>query len=121
MVLVVKSSLMQVLSSCILDDLLTFRIQPNALSDDGTAAIAAAAFSKDGEYFAYGISLSGSDFFTIYVRKTTSPFQRVDGERPDITQGVLDIVRFAKFTTIEWTHDNKGFFYQVCPRSITFY
>lgn len=31
---------------------------PNLLSDDGTAAIAVTAFSRDGKYYAYGISLS---------------------------------------------------------------
>lgn len=33
---------------------------PNLLSDDGTAALAVSAFSRDGNYFAYGISLSVS-------------------------------------------------------------
>jgi hypothetical protein len=39
----------------------------------------------------------------------------VEGKRPEITDGVLDVVRFAKFTSIVWTHDHKGFFYQVRP------
>jgi hypothetical protein len=109
-----RYSLMQVLYSRVIPILILI-IQPNALSEDGTAAITTTAFSKNGEYFAYGISLSGSDFFTIYVRKTSDPFQIVDGKRPEITHGVLDVVRFAKFTSIVWTHDNKGFFYQVRP------
>ena len=33
---------------------------PNLLSDDGTAALAVTAFSRDGTYYAYGISLSVS-------------------------------------------------------------
>lgn len=33
---------------------------PNLLSDDGTAALAVTAFSRDGNYYAYGISLSVS-------------------------------------------------------------
>lgn len=32
----------------------------NLLSDDGTAALDVTAFSRDGKYFAYGISLSVS-------------------------------------------------------------
>jgi hypothetical protein len=33
---------------------------PNVLSEDGSAALAATAFSRDGKYYAYGISLSAS-------------------------------------------------------------
>lgn len=33
---------------------------PNLLSEDGTAALAITAFSRDGKYYAYGISLSVS-------------------------------------------------------------
>jgi prolyl oligopeptidase len=33
---------------------------PNLLSDDGTAALVVTAFSRDGKYYAYGISLSVS-------------------------------------------------------------
>ena len=33
---------------------------PNLLSDDGTAALSVTAFSRDGNYYAYGISLSVS-------------------------------------------------------------
>jgi hypothetical protein len=36
--------------------------QPNLLAKDGTAALSAMAFSKSGEHFAYGISLSVSSF-----------------------------------------------------------
>ncbi|KIM30914.1 hypothetical protein M408DRAFT_272569 [Serendipita vermifera MAFF 305830] len=88
---------------------------PNVLSTDGTAAITSTAFSRDGEYFAYGISLSGSDFYTVYVRKTSDPFRTTNGERPDMLDGVLDTVRYVKFSSIVWTHDNKGFFYQRYP------
>jgi protease II len=84
------------------------------LSADGTAAIAATAFSKDGKYFSYGISLSGSDFFTVYVRKSSDPFRAVGDKSPEMDDGVLDTIRFVKFSSIVWTHDNKGFFYQVC-------
>jgi prolyl oligopeptidase len=91
--------------------------QPNVLSTDGTAAITATAFSRDGKYFSYGISLSGSDFFTVYVRKCSDPFRAVGDKRPDMDDGVLDIIRYVKFSSIVWTHENKGFFYQVCEYS----
>jgi len=57
----------------------------------------------------------GSDFFTIYVRPTTSPLVQKEGEaRVSHDDGRLpEEIRFAKFSSITWTHDNRGFFYQV--------
>ncbi|KAI0699823.1 prolyl oligopeptidase [Cytidiella melzeri] len=82
---------------------------PNLLSKDGTAALSATAFSRSGEYFAYGISRSGSDFFTIYVRSTSAPLAQIDDSRLE------DEIRFVKFSSISWSHDSKGFFYQRYP------
>lgn len=111
------------------------RVQPNLLSSDGTAALAATAFARSGKHFAYGISrsvslsrqsnsgrrlrdlrclLQGSDFFTVYVRPTTAPLASVDGSKPSHDDHRLpDEIRFVKFSGISWTHDSKGFFYQV--------
>jgi len=90
---------------------------PNMLSEDGTAALATSAFSHgSGEYYAYGISLSGSDFCTIYVRRTDCPLAEVDGVRPNHHDKRLpEEIRFVKFSSITWTHDSKGFFYQRYP------
>lgn len=111
---------------------------PNLLSDDGSAALLATAFSRDGKYYAYAVSLSvssvlsstslvseltnwhcywlqGSDFCTIYIRETSKPLAAVDGKRVDHHNDRLtDEIRFVKFSSISWTHDSKGFFYQVC-------
>ncbi|KAF9645343.1 hypothetical protein BDM02DRAFT_3149057 [Thelephora ganbajun] len=94
---------------------------PNLLSEDGTASIRTSASSKDGKYFAYGISRSGSDLFTIYVRTTTSPLVQKEGEpRTSHDDGRLpEEIRFAKFCSIIWTHDNKGFFYQRYPERVS--
>jgi prolyl oligopeptidase len=87
---------------------------PNALSEDGTASLATYAFSKCGKYFAYGISLSGSDFVTVYVRHLDSPL--IKGVDLKNDHGRLpEEIKFVKFSSITWTPDSKGFFYQRYP------
>ncbi|KAF4574478.1 hypothetical protein EYR36_005813 [Pleurotus pulmonarius] len=91
----------------------------NLLTEDGTAALADLSFSHCGKYFAYGISLSGSDFSTIYVRSTEHPFALTEeGHRPSHENDpgrFPEEVRFVKFSSIVWTHDSKGFFYHRYP------
>ncbi|KAF8576207.1 hypothetical protein K439DRAFT_1649348 [Ramaria rubella] len=88
---------------------------PNLLSSDGTAAISTAAFSRSGEYYAYGISLSGSDFATVYVRPTSKPLIKAADDPLNDPGRLPDRIRFVKFSSITWTHDDKGFFYQRYP------
>ncbi|KAI0034395.1 prolyl oligopeptidase [Vararia minispora EC-137] len=83
---------------------------PNVLSEDGTVSITTASFSRDGKWFAYALSRSGSDFATIYVRSTEDPLTSGKDDRR-----LADEVRFVKFSSITWTNDHKGFFYQRFP------
>ncbi|EIM85490.1 prolyl oligopeptidase [Stereum hirsutum FP-91666 SS1] len=83
---------------------------PNALSEDGTVSLATAAFSRDGKWFAYGISRSGSDFTTVYVRSTEHPLTSFGNDKR-----LEDEIRFVKFSSIAWTPDNSGFLYQRFP------
>ncbi|MES2627688.1 MAG: prolyl oligopeptidase family serine peptidase [Bacteroidota bacterium] len=72
-------------------------IDPNKLSKDGTVALGAHSFSKDGKYLAYALSESGSDWESIHVM--------------DATTGKIlnDKVEWVKFSSISW--ENDGFYY----------
>ena len=61
----------------------------NASSEEGTVALRTLAFSEDGKLCAYGVSSSGSDWMSIFVR-------RCHGDREDLA----DTVRWAKFSGI---------------------
>lgn len=85
---------------------------PNKLSTDGTVSLSSSSFSESGRLWAYGVSVSGSDWFTIKVRRTEGAF-----ESQDDALSLEDEVRFAKFTGISWTHDEKGAFIFFHPSS----
>ncbi len=74
-------------------------LDPNTLSADGTVALAAAAVSDDGRYFAYGLAEAGSDWQKFKVRDI------------DSGEDLPDLIEWVKFSGIEWTPDSKGFFY----------
>ncbi|XP_059633814.1 uncharacterized protein LOC132276416 [Cornus florida] len=78
-------------------------LDPNVLSEDGTVSLKASTVSEDAKYLAYGLSFSGSDWVTIKV-------MRVDDKTVE-----SDTLLWAKFTSISWTHDSKGFFYSRYP------
>lgn len=80
-------------------------LDPNSLSSDGTVALVRRAFSFDGNLLAYGLSSSGSDWFTIHIRDVKTG------------QDLPDKLEKAKFSGIEWTKDNKGFFYGCYPET----
>ena len=74
-------------------------LDPNTLSQDGTVALTGLAVSEDGKLLAYGLSSGGSDWQEWKVR--------------DVETGrdLPDHLRWVKFSSAAWTHDNKGFFY----------
>lgn len=84
-----------------LDDEPSVFLDTNSLSNDGTVSMSAMSFSIDGSLMAYGISDSGSDWSKIKIRNT------------ETGEDYPDNLERTKFSTIAWTHDNKGFFYSV--------
>ncbi len=79
-------------------------LDPNALSDDGTAAVSGADVSGDGKLLAYSISVSGSDWQTWRVRAVES------GADLD------DVVEWGKFSEAAWRKDGSGFYYSAAER-----
>jgi len=72
-------------------------LDPNTLSDDGTASINGMGFSKDAKYMAYGISRAGSDWVEINVMDLASK------------EKLTDVIEWVKFSDISWQGD--GFYY----------
>ena len=66
---------------------------------EGTTSLRATAFSPDGRYFAYALSVAGSDWCTIKVRDTATG--------ADLPDRVL----WVKFSGISWLRDSSGFLY----------
>ncbi|CAD6885410.1 unnamed protein product [Tilletia controversa] len=94
----------------------------NLLSKDGTIALGGMNFSKSGKHLAYSLSKNGSDWQTIYVRKTTEPFVKPEGaanpEQHINAEGgpnrLEDKLEFVKFSSIGF-HNDVGIFYQRFP------
>ena len=80
----------------------------NTLSEDGTTAIATYAFSESGKFFAYGLSQKGSDWVEIQVKT-------VDAAHP-MADKISEKLQWVKFSGIQWTLDDKGFFYSRFPK-----
>jgi prolyl oligopeptidase len=76
-------------------------LDPNTFSEDGTIALNATGFSSEGKYFAYSVSVSGSDWNEIYVMNT------------ETKEKLSDKVEWVKFSGINWYDD--GFFYTRFP------
>jgi prolyl oligopeptidase len=74
-------------------------LDPNQLSTDGTVALSGIAISDNGQYLAYGLSKSGSDWQAWQVRDIATG------------QDLTDKIEWVKFSGASWTKDNLGFFY----------
>lgn len=74
-------------------------LDPNTLSDDGTTALSRISISENGQYLAYGLSQSGSDWQEWKVRNI------------DSKEDLGDHLKWIKFSTVTWSKDTQGFYY----------
>uniref|UniRef100_A0A7S0DI93 Prolyl endopeptidase n=1 Tax=Amorphochlora amoebiformis TaxID=1561963 RepID=A0A7S0DI93_9EUKA len=77
-------------------------IDPNKLSEDGTAALGTTKLSETANLIAYGVKRSGSDWSTIRVRNVQD------------SKDLKDEISWVKFSSISWISDH-GFFYSRYP------
>jgi prolyl oligopeptidase len=78
-------------------------LDPNLLSERGTAALSTLALTEDGSRLVYGVATSGSDWQEFRVRDV------------ETAKDLPDHLQFIKFSGASWTHDGKGFFYSRYP------
>ncbi|MFD1037519.1 prolyl oligopeptidase family protein [Virgibacillus byunsanensis] len=78
-------------------------IDPNTISEEGTAAITNTSFSQDGSMLAYAISYNGSDWQEIRIKNL------------ETGEVFPELIKWCKFSNIAWSEDNRGFFYNRYP------
>ena len=71
-------------------------IDPNTFSEDGSVALSEMKLSENGEYLAYTVSKSGSDWNEIRITNTNG-------------SSLNDVLEWVKFSSIAWR--GKGFYY----------
>lgn len=78
-------------------------LDPNTLSEDGTAALNAYEVSEDGHWLAYAISRSGSDWQEWRIRHV------------DSGADLPETLTWSKFSGAAWAKDGSGFYYGRYP------
>jgi prolyl oligopeptidase len=78
-------------------------IDPNTLSSEGTIAVTQISPTQDGRLLGYGIATAGSDWNEFHVRDVTT------------AKDLPDIIHWVKFSSLSWTNDGAGFFYNRYP------
>jgi prolyl oligopeptidase len=76
-------------------------LDPNKLSEDGTKSLSGISFSKDGKWFAYGVSSGGSDWDEFFIMNALTK------------EKLNDHLKWIKFSGMAWK-DN-GFYYSRYP------
>ncbi|MGE5248735.1 MAG: prolyl oligopeptidase family serine peptidase [Bacteroidota bacterium] len=78
-------------------------LDPNLLSEDGTAALNNWTVSEDGRWLAYAVSRSGSDWQEWSIRDV------------ETCADLPEILKWSKFENAAWAQDGSGFFYSRYP------
>jgi prolyl oligopeptidase len=78
-------------------------LDPNSLSEDGTAALNDISVSDDGRWLAYAVSRSGSDWQEWRIRNVET-----GADLPETLQ-------WSKFSGAAWAKDSSGFYYGRYP------
>jgi prolyl oligopeptidase len=78
-------------------------LDPNTLSEDGTAALNTYSVSEDGRWLAYAISRSGSDWQEWRIRAV------------DSGADLPETLTWSKFSGAAWAKDGSGFYYGRYP------
>ncbi|ASN04553.1 prolyl oligopeptidase family serine peptidase [Virgibacillus necropolis] len=78
-------------------------IDPNTLSEEGTAAITNITFSQNSLMLAYAISYNGSDWQEVKIKNLVT-----GKEYPEV-------LKWCKFSNIAWNEDHSGFYYNRYP------
>eukprot|EP00922_Rhytidocystis_sp_ex-Travisia-forbesii_P039069 GHVS01058168.1.p1 GENE.GHVS01058168.1~~GHVS01058168.1.p1 ORF type:complete len:834 (-),score=140.20 GHVS01058168.1:562-2787(-) len=79
-------------------------LNPNIWSADGVRSVSGCSFCEDGSLVAYAVADKGSDWNDIYFGKVV-----LDNSKP--IEQLDDVLHHARFTSLAWTHDNLGIFY----------
>ena len=78
-------------------------VDPNQFSEDGTSAMDWYYLSQDGALLSYGVSHSGSEHTTLFIKDVR-------------TRGMLlDTIPYNQYAAVAWLPDNSGFFYTRFP------
>lgn len=78
-------------------------LDSNAISPDGSTALADFRPSPDGKLLVYALAEGGADWRTLRVRDLASG------------RDLSDEVKWVRFSWLSWTRDSKGFFYSRYP------
>jgi prolyl oligopeptidase len=74
-------------------------LDPNLLSEAGTAALNDTSISEDGRWLAYAVSRSGSDWQAWHIRNV------------ETGEDLPETLEWSKFSGAAWAHDASGFYY----------
>ncbi len=78
-------------------------LDPNSMSADGTVSTSIHEVSHDGKHLAYGIQASGSDEQAVKIRQV------------DTGADLAETLKWCKFSSVAWTADSQGFYYNRFP------